>query len=84
MRLKRSVRSTLNLGSVGSLTTMLLGLMLLSIIFGGCAAKRPLLYPLENDFRKMENGWFMSDFYLCNVMGVDVQGVNCDEVKTNG
>lgn len=83
MQSRKSAHSMFNPGYGVSLTATLLGLMLLSVIFGGCAAKRTVLYPLENDFHRADGGWFMSDFYLCNVMGVDVEGVNCGEVKTH-
>lgn len=54
--------------------------MLPLITFAGCASKRTMLYPLENDFHKVDGGYFMSDFYLCNVFGVDVKGLDCKEV----
>lgn len=80
MKSKKSERSMLNPVSEALSTATLLALMLPLIIFAGCASKRPMLHPLENDFHKVEGGYFMSDFYLCNVFGVDVKDLDCKEV----
>lgn len=62
---------------------MLVGLMLLLTTFAGCAVfKRPIVHPLENDFCLLKegepfnapkNGAFMSDFYMQEVMGIDIE-----------
>lgn len=90
MNLRKSAQWNSNLVFGGSWIVMLLGLTLLLITCAGCAGNRPILHPTENDFFEMQtgypstpikDGYFMSAYYLCEVMGVDVDGKDCKDVK---
>lgn len=60
-----------------------LGLLLLSLSLTGCASKSLTLYPIQQkdiaplakdqDFKAPEQGWFLSDFYMEEVMKAKVK-----------
>lgn len=57
----------------------------------GCAAlKRPIIHPLEDDFHltkanqpftPLKDGAFISNYFMCKVMGVDIDGLACKDVR---
>ena len=70
---------------------MLLALLAPLTGFGGCARNnRPLVHPLPQDFILAKQGEavtfpkqgaFVSNYFLCKVMAIDVQGVSCKDVE---
>lgn len=92
MRKRKNKLKRSNPGFAGSLTAILAGLLLVSTLSAGCAAfKRPLIHPLPNDFTLVKageeftapkDGAFVSNFFMCRVMAVDIDGgASCKDVK---
>ena len=74
--------------AVSSMMTAL-GLCLLLMTFAGCAG-RPTIHPLKDDFIRVvsqeqitapKKGAFVSDYFMCKVMEVDVDGLVCKDVR---
>lgn len=65
--------------------------MLVTVCAGCAAYKRPLIHALTQDFILVKQGEvitapkqgaFMSDYFLCKVLAVDVEGADyCKDVK---
>lgn len=76
---------------VGLLMVTLAGLFLLSMSLEGCARNnRPLVHPLPQDFVLVKqgesitfpkSGAYVSAYFLCTIMSIDVDGVDCKDVK---
>lgn len=91
MRLKRKKQKPCKAVSGALSIVMLLGLLVPLMTFAGCAGfKRPLIHPLPQDFILAKQGdtitfpkqgAYVSDYFMCRVMGIDVEGLSCKDVK---